>query len=82
MGAESTPAIEDIDNDGDLEIIVGSTSGLEVIDIKFSAELMDSWSMYRGNMHRTGVYDASVMSLKTTKLFQKVLCKPELSKSI
>ncbi|GIR89111.1 MAG: hypothetical protein CM15mP87_06030 [Candidatus Neomarinimicrobiota bacterium] len=30
---ESTPAIEDIDNDGDLEIIVGSTSGLEVIDI-------------------------------------------------
>ena len=59
---ESTPAIEDIDNDGDLEIIVGSTSGLEVIDIKFSAELMDSWSMYRGTMHRTGVYDVSVMS--------------------
>ena len=60
---ESTPAIEDIDNDGDLEIVIGSTSGLEVIDIKSSAELMDSWSVYRGTMQRTGVYDASVMSV-------------------
>ena len=60
---ESTPAIEDIDNDGDLEIVIGSTSGLEVIDIKSSAELMDSWSVYRGTMQRTGVYDASVMSI-------------------
>ena len=59
---ESTPAIEDIDNDGDLEIVVGSTAGLEVIDIKSSAELMDSWSLYRGTLHRTGVYDVSVMS--------------------
>ena len=58
---ESTPAIEDIDNDGDLEIVVSSTSGLEVIDIKSSAELMDSWSMYRGTIQRTGVYDVSVM---------------------
>ena len=68
---ESTPAIEDIDNDGDLEIIVGSTSGLEVIDIKYSAELMDSWSMYRGNMHRTGVYDASVMSVGDNEIIPK-----------
>ena len=60
---ESTPAIEDIDNDGDLEIVIGSTSGLEVIDIKSSAELMDSWSVYRGTMQRTGVYDVSVMSI-------------------
>ena len=68
---ESTPAIEDIDNDGDLEIIVGSTSGLEVIDIKSSAELMDSWSMYRGTMHRTGVYDASVMSVGNNEIIPK-----------
>ena len=68
---ESTPAIEDIDNDGDLEIIVGSTSGLEVIDIKSSAELMDSWSMYRGTMHRTGVYDASVMSAENNQIIPK-----------
>ena len=68
---ESTPAIEDIDNDGDLEIIVGSTSGLEVIDIKSSAELMDSWSMYRGTMHRTGVYDASVMSVENNEIITK-----------
>ena len=34
-----------------------------MIDIKLDAELMDSWSMYRGVMHRTGVYDASVMTI-------------------
>ena len=60
---ESTPAIEDLDNDGDLELIIGTTAGLDVIDIKFDAELMDSWSMYRGTMHRAGVYDASVMTV-------------------
>jgi hypothetical protein len=60
---ETTPAIEDIDNDGDLEIVVGSTSGLEVIDIKASAELMDTWSLYRGTLKRNGVYDVSVMAV-------------------
>ena len=60
---ESTPAIEDIDNDGDLELVIGTTAGLDVIDIKFDAQLMDSWSLYRATMHRTGVYDESVMSI-------------------
>ena len=60
---ESSPAIADIDNDGDLELIIGTTAGLDVIDIKLDAELMDSWSMYRATMHRTGVYDESVMAV-------------------
>ena len=60
---ESSPAIEDIDNDGDLELIIGTTAGLDVIDIKLDAELMDSWSLYRATMHRTGVYDESVMAV-------------------
>ena len=60
---ESSPAIEEIDNDGDLELRIGTTAGRGVIDMKLEAELMDSWSMYRGVMHRTGVYDASVMSV-------------------
>ena len=60
---ESSPAIGDIDNDGDLELVIGTTAGLEVIDIKFDAQLMDSWSLYRATMHRSGVYDESVMAV-------------------
>ena len=60
---ESSPAIDDIDNDGDLELLIGTTAGLEVIDIKLDAELMDSWSLYRATMHRTGTYDPSVMAI-------------------
>ena len=58
---------KDIDNDGDLEIVVGSSSGLDVIDIKSSAELMDNWSVYRGTINRAGVYDASVMAAEGNK---------------
>ena len=76
----SEPLIADLDGDGQVEVLaarktgkifVGSTSGLEVIDIKYSAELMDSWSMYRGNMHRTGVYDVSVMSVENNEIIPK-----------
>ena len=60
---ETTPIIEDIDNDGDLEIIVGTTAGLQVVDIKLNAELMDTWHLYRATAFRTGVYDEAVMSV-------------------
>ena len=56
-----------IDSDGDLEIVVGSSSGLDVIDIKSSTELMDNWSVYRGTINRAGVYDASVMAIEGNK---------------
>jgi len=59
---ETTPVVHDFDNDGDLELIFGTTTGLEVIDYKLDASSIGvSWSMYRSNLHRTGVYDISVM---------------------
>ena len=32
---------------------------------------MDSWSLYRGTLHRTGVYDVSVMSVGNKKIIPK-----------
>ena len=54
---ESTPIIDDIDGDNDLEIIVGSSTGLQVIDLKMTAgETASYWNLYRGNSYRTGSY--------------------------
>ncbi|SVC90638.1 uncharacterized protein METZ01_LOCUS343492, partial [marine metagenome] len=63
---ETTPVAHDFDNDGDLELIFGTTTGLEVVDYKHAAPSIGvSWSMYRANLHNTGVYDASVMEIKS-----------------
>ena len=64
---ESTPTIGDLDNDGDFEIIIGTTQGLQVIDIKSEAGSRDSWKMHRGNLHRTGLYDISLVSIDYDK---------------
>jgi len=52
----SSPSIEDIDNDGDLEILGGTVNSLNIIDIKQQAYLNDSWNIFRGNNKRTGVF--------------------------
>jgi len=51
---ESSPAIGDFDNDGDYEIIFGTTQGLEVFDIKSDKGDRLSWKLHRGNLDRTG----------------------------
>ena len=51
-----SPLVVDIDNDNDMEIIYGFSSGLSVIDIKTDANLLP-WNMFRGNPHRTGFID-------------------------
>ena len=45
---ESSPAIGDIDNDGDFEIAVATTMGLKVMDIKTELGPRISWKMHRG----------------------------------
>nr|AGO87755.1 hypothetical protein [uncultured bacterium L413009-K18] len=64
---ETTPAIGDLDNDDDFEIIVGTTQGLEVIDIKSEGGTRDSWKMHRGNPHRNGLYDITLVSIEPDK---------------
>ena len=53
---ESSPSINDIDSDGDFEILLGTSQGLEVFDIKSPAGDLISWKMFRGNERRTGVF--------------------------
>jgi hypothetical protein len=61
MGNEFTftasPLIHDMDGDGDLEILAGSTNSLIALDIKSSGSTVGYWNMYRGNTQRTGYYD-------------------------
>jgi len=51
-----SPLLVDLDNDNDLEIIYGFSSGISVIDIKTEANILP-WNMLRGNLHRTGFLD-------------------------
>ncbi len=63
MGNEFTftasPLIHDMDGDGDLEILAGSTNSLIALDIKSSGSTVGYWNMYRGNNQRTGYYDGA-----------------------
>ncbi len=54
----ATPAIiEDLNNDGDYDVIAGIGNGLVVFDCKLPKGNKNPWSMYRGNMARTGNYN-------------------------
>ena len=52
----SSVNVEDLDNDGDLEIIGGTLEDISVYDIKESSQLSDYWNVYRGNYMRNGVF--------------------------
>ena len=56
-GFESSPTVMDLDNDNDLEIIIGTTQNLSVVDIKeTSIDGQYYWYTYRGDNKRTGTY--------------------------
>jgi hypothetical protein len=61
---ETTPAIGKLDTDDDYEIVFGTTSGLQVIDIKSESGERDSWKLHRGNMMRTGLYNTTLTSVQ------------------
>ena len=52
--------IKDIDNDGDAEIITGSINSLSILDIKNPNNFISEWSMFRGNLSRSGYYNSNV----------------------
>ena len=54
MPFSGSPAVQDLDSDGDLEIVIGSTNSLIAVDIKDLGNSNNYWNMYRGNVHRTG----------------------------
>ena len=56
FGYSSSLNIQDIDNDGDLEIFGGTAGDLVVLDIKETSVAGDYWNIYRGNYHRRGEY--------------------------
>ncbi|MDZ7820666.1 MAG: T9SS type A sorting domain-containing protein [Candidatus Marinimicrobia bacterium] len=51
--SKSSPAVTDIDHDNDNEIILGTYSGISVIDLKEEAGAV-SWAMHRGDTRRSG----------------------------
>ena len=54
----SSASIQDIDFDGDLEIIAGTTGDVSIYDIKELSSDGNYWNLYRGNYHRTGHYQS------------------------
>ena len=60
VGFQSSPSIVNLDNDNDLEIIIGSDQNLSVIDIKTSTtDEQFYWFTYRGDNHKSGSYVTS-----------------------
>ena len=59
----SAPSIIDIDNDGDLEIVIGSTGDVVSIDVMEEGLLSEYgyayWSQDRGNNKKTGYYESA-----------------------
>ena len=56
----STPMIADLDDDSDLEILIGSAATMVVIDVAGGGNATGSfWNIDRGNAKRHGVYTSS-----------------------
>ena len=60
---ECSPVVQDTDNDGDLEIITGTSDGIFSLDIKSEGSVENSWNMFQGNPSRTGVANISGISI-------------------
>ena len=60
VGFESSPSVVNLDDDDDMEIIIGTDQNLSVIDIKNNTTNNQFyWFTYRGDEHKTGSYTTS-----------------------
>jgi len=75
----NTPvSIDDVDFDGDYEIVCGNTDGVVILDCKLDAGEDLPWRTYRGNYQRTGFYGDNqllnnqneIVPAEFTKLYQ------------
>jgi hypothetical protein len=62
-----TPAIEDCDNDGDLELFFGTADGVSAIDCKDPRGYGTYWNMFRCNVRRTGNFEDAETGIEETK---------------
>ena len=52
----------DIDNDGDIELSMGTTTMLSTFDIKANSQSIEGWRMHRGNPLRNGYFSTQSSS--------------------
>ena len=52
----SGPTVLDVNQNGTLEVMVGTGTDLSSIDFKFESNSVSDWNMYRGNKQRNGFY--------------------------
>jgi len=71
----TTPAIEDIDNDGDLELFFGNYSGLSAIDYKEQRGYGTYWNMFRCNNRRTGNFEDAEVAIEEQEIAEKTFFK-------
>ena len=57
----SSPAIHDLDSDGDLEIFGGTADGLNVLDIKENGSNANYWNTFKANLLRNSYYSNLLM---------------------
>ena len=60
---KGNPAIADLDLDGDLEAFTGTNFNLSAIDIKTNGSVDNYWSVYRGNLTRTGFIEFEELNI-------------------
>ena len=53
---KGSPTILDTDNDGDIELIIGSTQTLTNIDVKEAGSNAGYWNTFRSSMNRDGYF--------------------------
>ncbi|MEA2104763.1 MAG: C25 family cysteine peptidase [Candidatus Cloacimonadota bacterium] len=61
ISLSSPVALGDLDGDGDFEIACGNDTGISIWDYKKPRGSLTPWSIYRGNIHRTGNYSDNVI---------------------
>ncbi|MCD6374749.1 MAG: S8 family peptidase [Caldisericaceae bacterium] len=64
QGVGSIPVIDDLDGDGDTEVLIGGQSNIFAIDLHLKAGQVPAWNTYQGNNHRSGSYGLPVTAIK------------------